>query len=370
MEVNDVCWAGREITTYAIIKETSTDFAPVLPASLWLLSLSIEGKSKKTVETYGSAICQFLRDMTDIGNGQKGWKELDDRDFNAYFYAYLNQSRKLSVQTLNVYAAAIDGFYTWAYSNGFLTKKIELDDLLVGCKKVKSQGGKFRKSIGDLSRLYMDENKFISLLEKNKEKNPFIQERNNLVLKMGYYLGMRANEVVQGYYLNTEMLRKVVPDKHTSASLTITINGKGNKNRQVNIPPTLVNDIRRFLYGRRAELSDGPLISTVIGDGLDRQFPSKLFRKLADEMDDDREAWRDRSFHVLRKCFATNLVSWCYEKGIDPWVLVVERLGHDSLNTTRVYIFFEALMNKRQSVISKLSLENSSYRNIWGKGNG
>lgn len=370
LKVENVDYAGRKLATFSIVTQNELTLQPILPASMWLLSLAIRGNSDHTNESYASHLCQFFTVMTRFGAGHKNWKEVNEYDVNAYLFAYMHQERGLSEISIVAHASAISSFYSWAYEHGYLRHAVQLEDVVERCRKLSKGSSNVKKRVAVLTRQYINEKEFNKLLEKNDERNAYIQERNTLALKLGYYLGLRAEEIIQDGCLNTQTLKSIIPLTPNAQSVSIPVIGKGNKTRTVNAKPELVDDIRNFLYGRRSEIDDGPLISKVDGTQLNRQFASKTFRKLATKMDENYEVWLDRSFHVLRKCYATNLVTWCHEKGLDPWVLVVERLGHESIETTKIYIFFEAVINNRPSIISKLSLDNTSFKNIWGKTNG
>jgi integrase len=100
----------------------------------------------------------------------------------------------------------------------------------------------------------------------------------------------------------------------------------------------------------------------------DSTFASKLFRKCADgysinnKLSDKEVAlWNNRSYHKLRKCYATNCVTNCRENGDDPWICIPQWLGHEDATTTFIYIYFEALLNKREDVLHILSLDKTKY---------
>ena len=75
--------------------------------------------------------------------------------------------------------------------------------------------------------------------------------------------------------------------------------------------------------------------------------------------DEEVQLWLDRSYHILRKCFATERVSFCYEIGLDPRVFVPQWMGHEEFKTSEIYIFFDALLNNRVRVLKDLSLDDS-----------
>jgi site-specific recombinase XerD len=362
-KVTGVTWAGGTLNTFALINPKN--FKPYLAPSLWLLHLAKSNRSINTIETYASALSRFLCSATNLGNADAYWQDISDRDMSAYLRAHLVQRKFLKNNSIKLTIVALDSFYIWAFEHGFLEKQPAFTFDFDPNDSEKNQGGYIKKEIGLLHTTYMTIDNFNELLQQVDSTNLYINERNCLAFKLGYYAGLRASEVVSCPSFDTKKLKKILKETNHGASLDFKIKGKGCKIRVVNFPPILIEDIRRFLFGRRSKVPDGELICKQDGTELNRKFASSLFRSAADK--NNGKEWRVRSFHVLRKCYATNLVTWCIENGISEWQLVPERLGHNNNATTRIYIFFEALMNSRKKRIEQLSLDHAQYKNIWGK---
>ncbi|OUS23817.1 hypothetical protein A9Q99_27710 [Gammaproteobacteria bacterium 45_16_T64] len=278
---------------------------------------------------------------------------------STYLFSYLQQTRQLSDKSISRDITVLDSFYNWAYKKGFAVSRPTFSFTYEKKNRRNRQGGSSAHSIKRMHKEYIDQESFEFLLENVTNKNPFINERNCLTLELGYKLGLRAAEVTHPKNLNTTKLRNLIENEPTGSSIEIDIFGKRNKWRTVIVPPDLVDNIDRFLNKRRKYYPDGPLICSTKGKILSASFASKVFRKC--RIHTNSEEWKDRRFHSLRKSFATNLVAWCYLHGIDPWQMVPERMGHESSETTKIYVFFDAVYNMRTDVIRTLSLENYSF---------
>ena len=205
----------------------------------------------------------------------------------------------------------------------------------------------------NLIEKYISDKKYIKLIQAVESKSDYIQERNELVLHIGYHIGLRAAEVVDPRNL---LISKLINTDNGIAN-TIEIWGKSKNSRRVTIPFPLKEKIKLFITGRRKNITGDLLICSEYRDSLNRSFASKLFTKTVSNSGD--EYFDQRSYHSLRHTFATNLVVSCYERGHDPWTVVPEQMGHEDVNTTFKYIYFEAVHNKRHSLLKKLAVKAS-----------
>ncbi|MNP22688.1 site-specific tyrosine recombinase XerC [compost metagenome] len=202
-----------------------------------------------------------------------------------------------------------------------------------------------------------------------------MRERDELVLLFGYHCGLRTSEVTSPDNLQTQNLIEKISEADATEHLTITIPiiGKGSKVRYVLVNPYMVNKIRRFLYGARAQLPAGSLLCSVKGEPLSESHATRLFKTTRDialpelkkEIQDAYTNTPDQYtvsfksikltvFHSLRHTFATNLVDYCYKNGIDPYQYIAEQLGHEREETTKEYITFEANIFSRDKTRNKL----------------
>ena len=356
-KVDGVCWEGGILNTFILSKGTEPLFAP----SMYLLHLAKTNKLDKTIATYANALKQFFKVVAQWKTGKADWKKIGDREISGYLFGYLKQQRNLSNRSIKVHIAALDGFFNWAYEHGFAINKPNFSYTFEDADTEKYQGGHDNLK---LNQEYMNKPDFEQLLTAVKATNPFINERNCLVLRLGYFCGLRAFETTKPENLNTQVIREKIDAKPIGSAINIEISGKGNKVRTIIIPPRLVEDIDYFINGRRKQIPDGPLICSLNGSALNEQFASTVFKTCCTEMVE--KEWNCRSFHSLRKSYATNLVAWCYENKLDPWVYVPERMGHADVNTTKQYVFFDAVLHQRHEVMRRLSLEGIEIKH-YGK---
>lgn len=148
----------------------------------------------------------------------------------------------------------------------------------------------------------------------------------------------------------------------------MTIKGKNGVTRKTLVDVKVTKAIHKFIWGRlkatnstlMCQKSGKPLKDVNHGTALFRRSIEQYLNNNALEAEDVK-AWLKRSYHVLRKCYATNSVSFCYESNLDPRIFVSRWLGHASSETTEDYIIFEALLNKRLELLTELNLENSTF---------
>ena len=83
--------------------------------------------------------------------------------------------------------------------------------------------------------------------------------------------------------------------------------------------------------------------------------------------EDEVKTWQERHYHILRKCYATNMVMFCQETGLDPRVFVTQWMGHEDPETTEIYIFYDAVLNKRLKVMNDLNLQKTVFGELYHK---
>lgn len=153
------------------------------------------------------------------------------------------------------------------------------------------------------------------------ERDPIaIRVRDDAICELLYGSGLRVGELVS--------LRTGDVDLH---SRTVTVWGKGSKQRRVPLSQPSVVALTRWLDGLREELVD-PHGSADVGDRL---FCNRRGRALSDRDVRrvlDRRAPAPTHPHALRHTFATHLL----DGGADLRA-VQELLGHADLATTQLY---------------------------------
>jgi site-specific recombinase XerD len=161
----------------------------------------------------------------------------------------------------------------------------------------------------DLPRPTQYIGKFLS----DEELRRFV-EGAHVALKLLAWLGIRRAELLA---LDVESINM--------SARSVIVRGKGNKERILPIPDSLLSDLRLHVGQRTA----GPLFLSQAGL---RWKPRDLYRLFESQL--ERSALTERGYtpHALRHTVATSL----HEAGVD--IAVIQRLlGHVDIKTTLIY---------------------------------
>ena len=210
------------------------------------------------------------------------------------------------------------------------------------------------------------------ILPNVEAKTSFKRERDELALKLGYFAGIRAHELVSNGNFTLARMEKLIP-RDTSVLLDdhLTVLGKGSKVRKLPLWPELVSSLHKFLYGIHRKKLKENLFEDGRGKPLcDEQYASDVFRKAINNyltiISVENEVYislKQKSFHSLRHTYATNAVTFCYEVDAkySPRWAVTQWMGHSDERTTDIYICFEAIKNNRLGVIDSMKLSELPF---------
>ena len=134
--------------------------------------------------------------------------------------------------------------------------------------------------------------------------------RDQLICRTLYLAGLREAELVR---LNANDIR-ATPTGHA-----LTVNGKGDKQRAIALPPALAADLI-------ACRDSGPIFQSVRGNALNSSDIYRLVRRAGEK------AGFQVTPHALRHCCASHAL----DAGA-PIHVVKSTLGHSSLATTSIY---------------------------------
>jgi site-specific recombinase XerD len=207
-------------------------------------------------------------------------------------------TRKLARATVARKAAALRCYFSWQLRQG----RIGADP--ARSLRAPAGGGRLPRvlSQGELSTL-LDEPAATPL-----------DRRDHAVLELLYAAGLRVSELC-GLDRDDVDLR----------GRTVTVLGKGSKQRRLPIHESAAAALREWLEHGRADM-DGPAEAVFVNRRGARLGPRDVRRIL------DRRAASPTHPHALRHTYATHLL----DGGADLRV-VQELLGHSSLATTQVY---------------------------------
>lgn len=346
--VTNIQFGGRKLSSIAFLKSDTGDI--FWEPTLFLLSRAQKGLSPATLDANAQDLTSFLNVVL-TSSGNIDWKNISDEQMTAYIQKYLFEKKGLAEKSITRHIDTLKSYYEWAY-------RIQLIDR----PKMFSWGydsGIARDTNIDIGSKFIPKEDFDELQASLNTSNSYIIERDELILSFGYFTGTRAAEVVDPRNLNIVMLRRKINEASQQNRITIDVKifGKGEKPRTIVIPPELFEALKKFVFGRRGEIGDGPLFCDMSGMPLNRQHASTVFRNAKSTCSDlIKNRLKDKSYHCLRHTFATNLVTYCYETNRDPWLLVPERMGHTDRSTTLQYIAWEAYINNRIDLVKSLSL--------------
>ncbi|MFK5881752.1 MAG: site-specific integrase, partial [Sulfurospirillum sp.] len=223
-----------------------------------------------------------------------------------------------AVNTKNLHITVIKSFLAYISENNDdnidLTKKLK--DL--SAKNVKSESESLSESESGVLEKY--------LLNERYKKN-FLNVRNRLLVKLLYYTGIRASELLAIKLENISLLEE-------EGVYKINIFGKGSKYRYVYIPVTLISYELDFL--QEHFLEDGMLYvnnakkyiavtqnARVMHRAELYTMLDRLYKKLY---------IKKRGIHMLRHTFGKKMV----KKNVNLST-IKELMGHENIQTTMIY---------------------------------
>lgn len=284
------------------------------------------------------------------------------------FLDHLLVVRKYSPQTVKSYQEDIDKFCDFIYHEGvmiddvdvicirnFLTEELNQGISKRSCKRRLSSLKHFYKYMVNVG--YIKDNPFVfisapkvetkyphalykdqieELFKRNAERTDELALRDQAILYLLYYSGIRAHELVnlpiQSVYLRERAIRVL---------------GKGNKERIVpfsvdcqKVLKKYIDKERPILVQKHIELEkrkpedkkSDDLLSPLFFNANGGQLTTRGLEYILDAIEEKIGLYVGLHPHILRHSFATHLL----ENGADLRV-IQELLGHESINATQVY---------------------------------
>lgn len=332
---------------------------------LWHENLFLSESAKtESINTLCAQACDLLS-FTKMAEPLGGWKQINQNIITGYIHGELLQSRKYKYSTVNRHIETLKKFFHWLFEKGYT----EHDKFSWSYRKCGQQGDStaYHYSQHSLNKLYINSQEFDNLLTGITSRSPFIQNRDEIVLKLGYECGLRAHEVlkIEASFIHESIVDAKVKNLGIWATTKINLQGKGLKTREIYLPPNLCEHIYKFITRYRSifQQRNCPLICSRSGAALnDPKFACRIFSEVCKNLNIVR--FEHQGYHRLRKSFGTNLVNDCYRRQVDPWVEVPRRLGHSDISTTIKYIQFDALLNDRSEVLTSLKMRDHKYAAI------
>ncbi len=273
------------------------------------------------------------------------------------FLDHLQYERNFSKQTIDSYSRDIDKFFKFLNQEGlrmdevdlavirnFLTQELASGVSKRSCKRRLCALRHFYQYL--FEQKYVNENYFIfitsprtdkkfpqtlykeqieQIFEANQQRTDFLAPRDQAILEMLYFTGLRAMELVELTIQSIDMKRRIV-----------RIVGKGNKERLVPFTEQCKGSLEKYLKDIRPVLYNKALVpdekAYLILNNKGKKLTTRGLEYILDSIERKTGSFVGLHPHILRHSFATHLLS----AGADLRV-IQELLGHASLNATQVY---------------------------------
>jgi integrase len=363
----------------------------LLTVSLYLKDL-LEHESNNYVRNQASHLKSFYRQILTDFNDWSLCSDTSERRAlansafknvtNEYMNGYLRKlalgqlspsGKKIKPASLKVYTESFRGFFNFCYKHGWLSNKPEFSFNLERELIQTATVGINRQ----IHNKYYDKVTFLKLLGYVENKDPFIQARNRLALKVTYFMGLRPHELFRedNFKLNGEegLRELIIKDAPLGSSAQLHINGKGDKDRTVVIYPDVYEELRKFIY------IEIPKFEKKIGKKLkgsvfvkkngedwfgEKQLSQEVWRGCINNFiaknptlsKGEIESWNTRDLYTTRHCFATNMIIDNFRAGKQIDALEVkEIMGHSSFTTTlAAYIYLGAVLMAKEGFDTKV----------------
>ncbi len=284
------------------------------------------------------------------------------------FLNYIVTERNYSLKTAKSYQEDIDLFCEYIFKEGtlmedvdvltirnFLTEELSRGVSKRSCKRRLCSLRHFYKYMVNVG--YIKDNPFIlmkapktetkyphglykeqiqELFARNAERTDDLKNRDQAILYLLYYSGVRAQELVslniQSVYMRERLIRVI---------------GKGNKERIIpfsedckkvlknyidNDRPKLVNKYILWQKKHQDKKMQDSMMSPLFFNAQGGPLTTRGLEYILDAIQEKTGLFVGLHPHILRHSFATHLL----ENGADLRV-IQELLGHESINATQVY---------------------------------
>ncbi len=252
-----------------------------------IINLWLHGLSPQTQDFYS----RIANELVTAIDKPLQWLTLEDLQMFADYLV----SKNLAKSTQRNYLSIVKSLLSFASKTGLIQFNVGAS---IKCPMAKDT----------LSEKILDRDVVLQMIEDEPNL------RNQLMLKMFYYIGLRVTELISLTWsdLNGDYL---------------TIYGKGGKTRVVRVPNFLVKELVKFKGN--SKINEPIFISHKTKKALRRESVTYLVKEAAVRVG----ASPRTSAHWLRHCHATHSLA----KGA-PLNLVSQTLGHSSVAITSKYL--------------------------------
>lgn len=271
------------------------------------------------------------------------------------FIDYLENERNYSKKTTDSYTRDIEKFFKFLAKEGvlfddvdlvvirnFLTDELNENVSKRSCKRRLSSLRHFYTFL--LKKEYVKENPFIfvatpktdkkfphalykeqieSIFKANEARTDELKTRDQAILNVLYYCGIRASELVGLDVQNVNVKKRY-----------LSVFGKGSKERLVPFSVDCQKVLEEYISNYRPKLVALSLepCSALFLNSKGERLTTRGLEYILDKIEEKTGNFVGLHPHILRHSFATHLL----ENGADLRV-IQELLGHASINATQVY---------------------------------
>ena len=279
---------------------------------------NVRNYSERTVDSYGRDIDKFLKFLS--GEGAL-MDEVDPLVIRNFLTEELNSGN--SKRSCKRRLSALRHFYDFLKKKGYVK---ENPFIFVSSPKTD------RKYPDVLYKEQINE-----ILEANKKRTDELALRDQCILEVLYFTGMRAFELCGLDLQNVDLRNRIV-----------LVFGKGAKERRIPFTKECKEIIERYVKESRPLLAlrHNPPEKAFILNSQGGRLTTRGLEYILDTIETKTGTYVGLHPHILRHSFATHLL----ENGADLRV-IQELLGHSSLNATQIYthVTEEAMQKEYQS---------------------
>ena len=266
--------------------------------------LTVRNYSPKTVASYQEDIDLFCEFIFKEGTLME---EVDVITIRNFLTDELN--RGVSKRSCKRRISSLKHFYKYMVNVGYIKDN---PFLLVSAPKTETKypHGLYKEQI-------------LEIFKRNAERTDNLKNRDQAILYLLYYSGMRAAELV-GLDVQSVSLKERV----------VRVLGKGNKERIIPFTAECQKVVKEYIEHERKELllKSKDLSPALFLNAKGERMTTRGLEYILDAIEEKTGLFVGLHPHILRHSFATHLL----ENGADLRV-IQELLGHDNINATQVY---------------------------------
>lgn len=329
----------------------SSSFLPILNTYFTMYLPNAIGVSPNTILSYKATFRLLLKYIMQTRNipADKITFDMLDYELLTGFLSWIEIERKCSPATKNLRLSAISSFSAYAQNR-------DLDAATVfRCNVNKIPYKKCRTN----KRAVMTREE-VTILMSLPNDNYDIGRRDKVMLMVMYATGMRAQEICD---------LKVKDINFNANGAILTILGKGQKRRRLNIPPACATAVLRYMqYRNIASLPDRHVFSSIIHEKMTISCVEAVFKKyIAIAKQQYPHLFPEKSYppHSMRHTTACHLL----EAGV-PLMVIKNLLGHSSILTTQIYAeISQATVDRNLKEWNEKWFDESNFKHIEEKAN-